>query len=75
MKKIIMLSICSAALFSACGNSTKTSSEGNTAQTMDTTKLAKGDMFYQCPMDPEIMSDKEGTCSKCGMDLQKVEKK
>jgi len=29
---------------------------------------------YTCPMHPEIRSDKEGKCPKCGMDLIKVEK-
>jgi multidrug efflux pump subunit AcrA (membrane-fusion protein) len=26
---------------------------------------------YQCPMHPEVSSDKPGTCSKCKMDLEK----
>lgn len=29
--------------------------------------------IYECPMHPEVTSDKAGKCSKCGMDL--VEKK
>lgn len=24
---------------------------------------------YTCPMHPEVVSDKEGSCPKCGMDL------
>ncbi len=28
-------------------------------------------MNYTCPMHPEVMSDKAGKCSKCGMDLVK----
>jgi transcription initiation factor IIE alpha subunit len=28
---------------------------------------------YECPMHPEVRSDKPGKCPKCGMDL--VEKK
>lgn len=27
---------------------------------------------YQCPMHPEVISDKPGTCPKCGMDLKRV---
>lgn len=27
---------------------------------------------YQCPMHPEVISDKPGTCPKCGMDLEPV---
>ncbi|MCL5105270.1 MAG: hypothetical protein M1133_14325 [Armatimonadetes bacterium] len=28
---------------------------------------------YTCPMHPEVTSDKPGKCSKCGMDLERVE--
>lgn len=27
--------------------------------------------MYKCPMDPEVVSDKPGSCPKCGMDLVK----
>lgn len=27
---------------------------------------------YQCPMHPDVISDKPGTCPKCGMDLEPV---
>jgi len=30
--------------------------------------------IYTCPMHPEVVSDKEGSCPRCGMDLVKVEK-
>ena len=30
---------------------------------------------YTCSMHPEVKSDKPGDCSKCGMTLEKVEKK
>lgn len=30
--------------------------------------------MYQCPMHPEVTSDKPGTCSKCGMNLEKKAK-
>jgi hypothetical protein len=29
---------------------------------------------YTCPMHPEIISDKPGACSRCGMELVKLEK-
>ena len=29
--------------------------------------------MYSCPMHPEVRSDREGTCSKCGMKLEKQE--
>jgi hypothetical protein len=30
-----------------------------------------GKELYICPMDTDIHSDKPGTCSRCGMDLEK----
>lgn len=35
-------------------------------------KKLKGTGKYYCPMHPEEVSDKPGTCSKCGMDLEKA---
>jgi uncharacterized paraquat-inducible protein A len=38
-------------------------------------KKVKTEMVsYSCPMHPEIISDKPGKCSKCGMDLTKSKK-
>lgn len=31
------------------------------------------DKIYSCPMHPEVISDKPGSCPKCGMNL--VERK
>ena len=42
---------------------------------LDTTKLKRGMVFYQCEMHPEVLSDKAGSCPKCGMDLEKGVKK
>lgn len=42
---------------------------------LDTTKLKSGDSFYQCEMNPEILSDKPGSCPTCGMDLSEIKKK
>jgi hypothetical protein len=39
----------------------------DTAQT--TPKVQTAAAVYYCPMDTEIVSDKPGKCSKCGMDL------
>ena len=36
----------------------------DTAQTIQSVAAV-----YYCPMDTEIVSDKPGKCSKCGMDL------
>ena len=34
----------------------------------------KGKQVYQCSMHPNVVSDKQGLCPICGMDLQKVKK-
>lgn len=44
-------------------------------QAIDTTKLATGAMYYQCSMDPEVITDKPGDCPKCGMKLDMKHKK
>ena len=81
MKKAIIFSATVLMLaLSACSNSsTKSASAESTssAQTFnsDTTKLKSGDTFYQCEMDPAVISDKPGTCPKCGMELETMIKK
>ena len=77
MKKIITLSAVVIALgFCAC-NSSNSNQAGNPSQNfkLDTTKLKNGETFYQCEMNPEVISDKPGTCPTCGMELEKIEKK
>ena len=80
MKKIILVSVATIALtLGACNNSSTgdkskqaDSTTATTSNAFDTTKLAAGAEFYQCSMDPEEISDKAGSCSKCGMYLEKV---
>ena len=66
----------------ACSNATKTDEKNSATeqklsadtaafQRADTTKLAVGTVFYQCPMHPEEVSNKPGSCPQCGMDLEK----
>ena len=43
--------------------------------TFDTTKVASGKKFYQCPMHAEVLSAEAGECPKCGMALESVMKK
>jgi hypothetical protein len=75
MKKAIILStVVFMTITSAC-NSNKNKTKSEQIFSLDTTKLAKGDAFYQCPMHPEVISDKQGSCPKCGMELEKMEKK
>lgn len=33
---------------------------------------ASAPVVYICPMDPEVISSKPGTCPKCGMDLEEL---
>lgn len=42
--------------------------EKETTQTMDNN-------LYTCPMHPEVVSDKQGRCPKCGMKLEPKKKK
>ena len=75
MNKSIILSIAALALiFEACNNSSN-SKEQSTSQAFDTTNLITSDLYYQCEMDTEVISNKPGACPKCGMDLMKVEKR
>ena len=74
MKKATILSLVILSLMlGACNNSS--TADKSTSQTLDTAKLKTGDVFYQCEMHPEVLSDKPGKCSKCDMDLIKIEKK
>ena len=41
---------------------------------IDTNKLSAGDVFYQCGMHPEVITDHPGTCPKCGMELKEMHK-
>jgi hypothetical protein len=86
-KTIILSAVALSLMFGAC-NSSSTKSEqtsstdtsatkgANTSQTfnLDTTKLKSGETFYQCEMHPEVLSDKPGSCPKCGMALVEMKK-
>ena len=45
---------------------------GNNATDDKSAQAVSGNGMYACPMDAEVTSDKPGTCSKCGMELEKV---
>ncbi len=58
--------------FISCNNSSndnRTYPEFN----FDTTTLKTGEVYYQCPMDLEILSSHADQCPKCNMDLEKRE--
>ncbi len=66
MKKTILslaviISLSLAAI--SCGNKQPADAEHHTSASE----------VYTCPMHPEVISDKPGSCPKCGMDLVKKE--
>jgi len=63
MKKIALALIAATMLLGSCGNKTEA----------EKTDQISTSGQYTCPMHPEVVSDKPGTCSKCGMDLVKKE--
>jgi hypothetical protein len=70
------LTLITAALLTTVLTSCKNSSTNNKpSNPVDTTKMAKGTIFYQCTMHLDVISDKSGSCTKCGMDLKAVTKK
>jgi hypothetical protein len=54
--------------FTSCNEQPKKATESKT-----TTPTAI-EAMYRCPMDTEVVSNKPGTCPKCGMDLEKTKK-
>ena len=65
MKKIILMSALTIAIIA--GITATVSAQDSPTKT----KVVK--VEYTCPMHPEVISDKLGTCPKCGMDLVKKE--
>jgi hypothetical protein len=68
MKKVTLLAL--AIIFLATGafaNGTKTL----LADTAKTKKVKPAKVQYTCTMHPDVLSDKPGKCTKCGMALVK----
>lgn len=76
MKKTIIFSVVAFALITIACKNTTTKIVNDAVQTfnLDTTRLKSGEPFYQCTMDPEVLSEKPGACPKCGMDLTEMKK-
>ena len=81
MKKHILVIAAGIVMLGACNSSTKTSdkdakvsADSTQIFNLDTTTLAAGTVYYQCPMDLSEISDKPGKCPKCGMDLEPLTK-
>ena len=53
---------------------TSCSNQGNKSSAAES-QITVEKVIYTCPMHPEVVSDKLGTCPKCGMDLVKKEVK
>lgn len=74
MKKVLYAVVLIAATMAAC-NGSSSQDKGTTQNfSLDTTKLKSGTSYYQCEMDPEVISDKPGKCPKCEMDLTEIKK-
>lgn len=77
MKKINILAVAILLLTLGACNEPAQNKQGNEVSqnfNLDTTSLKKGDTFYQCEMDLEVISDKPGSCPKCEMDLTELKK-
>ena len=70
LKLIFAISVIVAAV--AC-SSNKTESKA-TAFNFDTTSLKAGEVYYQCPMHPAVVSSKPGDCPECAMALEPMTK-
>ena len=69
--KILTYLIIVIALLSCKGNENKQESgKPDTLKTADTLNTNAVKTEYTCPMHPEVISDKPGSCPQCGMDLQ-----
>lgn len=71
MKKTLIWAIGLALIVFAATGCGKQEQGGRASATpIDTSQTVQpAAAVYYCPMDPEIVSDKPGKCSKCGMDL------
>lgn len=80
MKKLIFItSSLLLVMLIACNNASVSNQPAQDKRDMqtfnlDTSNLKRGQIFYQCSMDPQVISDKPGSCPVCGMDLSEIKK-
>ncbi|MBS3915622.1 MAG: hypothetical protein KG003_14095 [Bacteroidetes bacterium] len=74
MKNIFFAAVLAIVTMVACNGSTNQNNGTTQNFSLDTTKLKSGSTYYQCEMDPEIVSDKPGKCPTCEMDLTEIKK-
>lgn len=60
--------------FTTCNNEKKEDHSQHQQQGTSNQQQAAGNQQYTCPMHPEVVKDKPGSCPVCGMDLVKKEK-
>lgn len=60
--------------FTACNNEKKEDHSQHWQQETSNQRPAASNEQYTCPMHPEIVKDRPGSCPVCGMDLVKKEK-
>ena len=75
MKKSILFSLLlsgllmgTSVLVTSCGSKSDQSEQSSDDKRID----GDEEVAYACPMHPEITGKEGDTCSKCGMDLEKV---
>ena len=56
--------------FLACKGNQNSSPNGSSDTTTSARDTVKQATIYTCPMHPEVISDKPGTCPTCGMTLE-----
>ncbi len=70
-QKIFVLALCllilSTVVFTACKENKKVTE----TESVEGVALAEADVYYTCPMHPEIVRDEPGDCPICGMTLVK----
>lgn len=77
MKKLLTVIILSVALLSGVAQAAEQTSEAtppSLSVAAATQLLHDGKPVYSCPMHAHVLSDKEGRCPICGMDLTQITK-
>lgn len=70
MKQLTVFSSIALIVFMSACSTSKTDSSSQSFK-FDTTTVKSGEAFYQCPMHPAVLSEKQADCPECGMALGK----